>query len=114
MKVIVIGGGITGVSVAEWLRRDEHDVTIIDRVHPGDVSQASYGNCGIIGRSSVVPVSTPGLAWQAPGMLFDPDTMLFLKWRYLPRLMPWLIRFLWNGRRHKVDPDSKQPRIPGL
>lgn len=107
MKVIVVGGGITGVSVAEWLRRDEHDVTIVDRVHPGDVAQASYGNCGIIGRSSVVPVSTPGLIWQAPGMLLDPDTMLFLKWRYLPQLIPWLARFLLNGRRGKVHQIAK-------
>ncbi len=102
MKVIVVGGGITGVSVAEWLRRDGHEVTIVDRVGPGDVTQASYGNCGIVGRSSVVPLSTPGLFWQAPGMLLDPDTLLFLRWRHLPRLTPWLARFLWNGRRDKV------------
>ncbi len=82
-------------------------MTIIDRVHPGDESQSSYGNCGIVGRSSVVPVSTPGLVWQAPGMLLDPDTLLFLKWRYLPRLMPWLARFLWNGRREKVHQIAK-------
>ncbi len=102
MKVIVVGAGITGVSAAEWLRRDGHDVTLIDRVPPGDPSQASYGNCGIVGRSSVVPVSVPGLLWQAPGMLLDPDTLLSLRWRYLPRLLPWLARFLWNGRRAKV------------
>lgn len=107
MKIIVVGGGITGVSVAEWLRRDGHDVTIVDLVHPGDEAQASFGNCGIIGRSSVVPVSTPGLLWQAPGMLIDPDTLLFLKWRYLPRLIPWLIRFLWNGRSGKVNQIAK-------
>ena len=78
MKVIVVGAGITGVSAAEWLRRDGHEVVLIDRVSPGDPMQASYGNCGIVGRSSVVPVSVPGLIWQAPGMLFDPDTLLYL------------------------------------
>ncbi len=102
MKVIVVGAGITGVSAAVWLRRDGHEVVLIDRVSPGDPTQASYGNCGIVGRSSVVPVSLPGLIWQAPGMLFDPDTLLYLRWRYLPRLMPWMVRFLWNGRRSKV------------
>lgn len=102
MNVIVVGAGITGVSAAEWLRRDGHDVTLIDRVRPGDPSQASYGNCGIVGRSSVVPVSVPGLWWQAPGMLLDEDTLLSVRWRYLPRLLPWLARFLLNGRRGKV------------
>ena len=61
MNVIVVGGGITGVSAAEWLRRDGHEVVLIDRVSPGDPMQASYGNCGIVGRCSVVPISVPGL-----------------------------------------------------
>ena len=57
MKVIVVGAGITGVSAAEWLRRDGHEVVLIERVPPGDPLQASYGNCGIVGRSSVVPIA---------------------------------------------------------
>ncbi len=103
MKVIVVGAGITGVSAAEWLRRDGHEVTLIDRVRPGDPAQASYGNAGILGRSGVVPNSVPGLIWKAPGMLLDRDSPLDLRWSYLPRLMPWLLRFLWNGRRGKVE-----------
>ncbi len=60
MKVIVVGAGITGVSAAEWLRRDGHEVTLIDRVRPGDPTQTSYGNAGILARSGVVPTSVPG------------------------------------------------------
>ncbi|MFQ5567064.1 MAG: NAD(P)/FAD-dependent oxidoreductase [Paracoccaceae bacterium] len=103
MQVIVVGAGITGLAAAEWLRRDGHAVTLIDRVRPGDPEQASYGNAGIISRSGIVPVSVPGLIWKAPGMLLDPDSPLYLRWSYLPRLMPWLVRFLWNGRRAKVE-----------
>ena len=103
MKVIVIGAGITGVSAAEWLRRDGHAVTLIDRVRPGDSAQTSFGNAGILARSGVVPVSVPGLIWKAPGMLLDPNSPLYLRWSYLPRLMPWLVRYLWNGRRGKVE-----------
>jgi D-amino-acid dehydrogenase len=102
MKIIVVGAGITGVSAAEWLRRDGHAVTLIDRVRPGDPAQASHGNAGMISASGVVPVSVPGLIWKAPGMLLDPDSPLYLRWSYLPRLAPWLVRFLWNGRRDKV------------
>ncbi len=102
MKVIVVGAGITGVAAAEWLRRDGHAVTLIDRVRPGDPAQTSYGNAGMISRSGVVPVSVPGLAWKAPAMLLDPDSPLYLRWSYLPNLAPWLARFLWNGRREKV------------
>ncbi len=103
MKVIVVGAGITGVSAAEWLRRDGHEVTLIDRVRPGDPAQTSHGNAGILARAGVVPVSVPGLIWKAPGMLLDPNSPLYLRWSYLPRLMPWLVRYLWNGRRSKVE-----------
>ncbi len=102
MKIIVVGAGITGVAAAEWLRRDSHAVTLIDRVPPGDPAQTSYGNAGMISSSGVLPVSMPGLIWKVPGMLLDPDSPLYLRWSYLPRIMPWMVRFLWNGRREKV------------
>ncbi len=102
MKIIVVGAGITGVAAAEWLRRDGHAVTLIDRVRPGDPAQTSYGNAGIVSTSGVVPVSVPGLVWKAPAMLLDPASPLYLRWSYLPKLAPWLLRFLWNGRRGKV------------
>ncbi len=103
LKIIVAGGGITGVSTAEWLRRDGHDVTLIDRIAPGDPEQTSYGNAGILARCAVVPVPVPGVWKKAPRMLLDPDGPLFLRWSYLPRLLPWLIPFLRNGRRDHVE-----------
>lgn len=102
MKIVVAGGGITGVSTAEWLRRDGHDVTLVDRIRPGDSGQTSYGNAGILAQCAVVPVPVPGIWKKAPKMLLDPDGPLFLRWSYLPRLMPWLIPFLRSGRREKV------------
>lgn len=103
MKIVVVGAGITGVSAAEWLRRDGHAVTLIDRVRPGDPEQTSYGNAGILASCGVVPVSVPGLIWKAPGMLLDANSPLYLRWSYLPKLLPWLVPFLWNGRRGKVE-----------
>lgn len=47
----------------------------------------------------VVPTATPGLWRRVPGMLIDPMGPLSIRWRYLPRLAPWLIRFLRAGRR---------------
>ncbi|QDL92331.1 FAD-binding oxidoreductase [Paroceanicella profunda] len=103
MRVVVVGAGITGVCAAEWLRRDGHAVTLVDRVPPGDRGQASFGNAGLLARCSVVPVSVPGLLAKAPGMLLDPDSPLFLRWSYLPRLLPWLVPFLRNGRRERME-----------
>lgn len=90
--VAVIGAGIVGVATALWLQRDGFSVVLIDRAGPAE--GASYGNAGVLASCSVVPVTVPGILRKAPKMLFDPDQPLFLKWGYLPRLAPWLRRYL--------------------
>ncbi|MFK7945494.1 MAG: NAD(P)/FAD-dependent oxidoreductase [Paracoccaceae bacterium] len=94
LKVAVVGAGIVGISTAEWLRRDGHHVTLIDRNDPGTPAQTSYGNAGLLAAASIIPVPVPGLLSKAPGMLFSADGPLHLRWSYLPRLLPWLIPFL--------------------
>ncbi len=102
LNIGVVGAGIVGVSTAEWLRRDGHNVTLFDRVKPGSTEQTSYGNAGLLARTAVIPASVPGILRHVPSMLFDKDGPLFLKWSYLPKLMPWLIPFLRNGRESRV------------
>ncbi len=94
--IIVVGAGIVGVSTALWLQRDGFDVTLVDR--EGPAAGTSYGNAGILAAGSIVPVSVPGLWRKAPGLLFNPDQPLFLKWRYLPRLLPFLRQYLVQAR----------------
>ncbi|KNG92573.1 NAD(P)/FAD-dependent oxidoreductase [Pseudaestuariivita atlantica] len=91
----VIGAGIVGVATALWLLRDGHKVTLVDRAGPGEGT--SYGNGGVLASCAMVPVTGPGLIRKAPGMLFDPEQPLFLRWSYLPKLMPWLARYLSNA-----------------
>lgn len=98
--VAVIGAGIVGVSTAIWLQRAGHRVTLIDR--EGPASGTSYGNAGVLAAGSVVPVSVPGLWRKAPGMLFDRNGPLFLRWSYLPQLVPFLVRFLKSGSESEV------------
>ena len=90
--VVVIGAGIVGASSAIWLRRAGFAVTLVDRSEPGE--GASFGNGGILASCSVVPVTTPGLILKGPKYLLDPDFPLFMRWRYAPKLLPWLLRYL--------------------
>jgi D-amino-acid dehydrogenase len=99
---IIAGAGITGLSAAIWLQRQGWSVTLVDPLPPGDPGQASFGNAGLLARCAVVPVSVPGLWRTAPAMLLDPDGPLFLKWRYLARIVPWLLPFLRNGRADRL------------
>ncbi|MEM9814168.1 MAG: FAD-dependent oxidoreductase [Pseudomonadota bacterium] len=92
MHVAVIGAGIVGVSTALQLQRYGHDVTLIDR--EGPAAGTSQGNAGVLASLSMVPLTGPGLIAKAPRMLLDPAQPLFLKWGYLPRLTPWLLRYL--------------------
>ena len=90
--VAVVGAGIVGVATAIELRRAGLEVTLIDRGEPGEGT--SFGNGGVLASCAVVPVTVPGLLKKAPKMLFSRDQPLFLKWSYLPKLLPWLRRYL--------------------
>ncbi len=103
MRIIVIGAGIVGLSSAEWLRRSGADVTLVDRVRPGDPAQASFGNAGLLARGAVVPNAEPGLFLSLPYLLLSPTSPFFLKWRRLPAALPWLARFLMSGRRAEAE-----------
>ncbi|MEM7445500.1 MAG: FAD-binding oxidoreductase [Pseudomonadota bacterium] len=100
MRVAVIGGGIVGVSTAEWLRRQGAAVTLIDRGKAD--AAASFGNGGVLARCAVVPVPVPGILAKAPGMLFNKDKPLFLRWSHLPRMFPWLTSYLSTAKAEKV------------
>lgn len=99
--IVVIGAGIVGIACALHLQRDGHRVTVIDRLPPGDGT--SFGNAGVFAAAAVVPVSVPGIWTKVPGMLRDPHGALRIRWAHLPRLAPWLWRFLRHGRREEVE-----------
>ena len=100
LSVIVIGAGMVGVSAALQLQRSGHQVTLIDR--EGPAGGTSFGNAGILASSSVIPVTTPGILRKAPGMVLNPLQPLFLRWRYLPRLLPWLVPYLRHANSDDV------------
>jgi D-amino-acid dehydrogenase len=99
-SAIVIGAGIVGVSSALHLQRQGFQVTMVDRLAPGQGT--SFGNAGVLGPSSVVPVPTPGIIKKIPKLLFDPRGPLFLRWSYLPKFIPWSLSFLASSRPQKV------------
>jgi D-amino-acid dehydrogenase len=95
--VVVIGAGVVGAASALELLRRGNRVTIIEPGEPGGEQAASYGNGTLLNPSSVIPMSTPGIWKKVPGYLLDPLGPLAIRWRYLPRLIPWLRRFVTAG-----------------
>ena len=95
--VVVIGAGIVGACCATYLQQQGARITLIDRQRPGDEGAASFGNAGSLSPASMVPTPAPGMLAKVPGWLSKEDGPLTIRWSYLPRLLPWLIRFLRAG-----------------
>ncbi|MEQ9695582.1 FAD-dependent oxidoreductase [Shimia sp. SDUM112013] len=94
-QVVVIGGGIVGISCALSLLEDGHAVTVLD---PGAVGEgASWASCGCIAAGEVVPLSQPGMLLKVPGWLLDPEAPLSLRPSSVLRLLPWFTQFTLNS-----------------
>jgi len=100
LRVAVVGAGIVGVCCALHLQHAGHETTLIDPRAPGTVT--SFGNAGGIVTGSVVPNSTPALRRDILRILSDSDSPVRLRWSYLPKIAPWLLRFLREGSDARV------------
>lgn len=107
-RILVIGAGIVGVCVGLTLQRSGHAVTVIDPKPPGRAT--SFGNAGSIAAGNVYPVSMPGTWKQVPAMLMNPAAPLNLRWSHMPRMLPWLSRFLAAGAPGRVDRIAREIR----
>ena len=48
MEAVVVGAGVFGSSLAWWLARDGHDVTLVDQFEPGDRRASSGGETRLL------------------------------------------------------------------
>lgn len=96
-RLVVIGAGAVGVTIALHLRRLGHDVTLLSSDAPGSENAASYGNAGWLSPGSVVPISMPGMWKKVPGYLLDAQGPLRLRPSSLPHISLWLLRFVACG-----------------
>jgi D-amino-acid dehydrogenase len=104
---IVLGAGMVGVSCALSLQKRGFAVTLIDRREPG--RETSYGNAGVLARSSIVPLNNPGLFGKLTSYLGNRHPALNLNWKRALSRPGWLLRFLWEAR-----PSQAAARIAAL
>lgn len=95
MNILVLGGGVIGVTTAWYLREDGHDVTVVDR-QPEPGRETSFANGGQISWSSATPWAAPGIPMTALKWLFKPHSPLVMRPRLDPRMWAWLFRMLRN------------------
>tara|TARA_B100000315_G_scaffold185814_1_gene175026 strand:+ start:85 stop:1341 length:1257 start_codon:yes stop_codon:yes gene_type:complete len=100
-SVGIVGAGIQGVCISLYLLKKGFEVTLIDRDEPGRVS-ASYGNAGHFSPYASVPINRPDILTDIPQMLLSSTGPLALKWNYLPKMIPWFLKFIKNCSKKKM------------
>jgi D-amino-acid dehydrogenase len=93
MKVVVLGGGVIGVSTAWALLRQGADVTLVDR-QPDVAQETSFANAGQVSPGYSTPWAAPGIPLKALKWLFQthaplairPDGTLF-QWRWMAAML---------------------------
>ena len=105
-KIGIIGCGIQGISNALFLQRKGFQVEIFDRDEPGSPA-ASYGNAGHFSPYASVPLNRPDLITDVPAMLLSSTGPLALKWNYVPKMIPWFIKFILNSNKKKMMHTAK-------
>jgi D-amino-acid dehydrogenase len=107
MRVIVVGGGVVGVTTAYELTRDGHEVTLIER-QPAVALECSHANGGYVAVSQAVPWSAPGVPLATLLGLLSRDAPILLSAAQIPAIWRWGLAFLncsratpsWENTRH--------------
>jgi len=106
ISIGVIGAGIQGVSNALFLQKKGFQVTIFDRDEPGS-PVASYGNAGHFSPYACVLMNRPDILTDVPAMLLSSTGPLALKWNYVPKMIPWFLKFIRNCTTKKMMHTAK-------
>ena len=105
VRIGVIGAGIQGVCNSLFLQKKGFQVTLFDRDEPGN--SATYGNAGHFSPYGAVPLNRPDVLTDVPAMLTSSKGPLALKWNYVPKMIPWFIKFLINCTKKNMMNTAK-------
>ena len=106
LKVGIVGAGIQGISNALFLQKKGFDVTIFDRENPGS-PVASYGNAGHFSPYASLSLNRTDILLDVPAMLMSSTGPLALKWNYVPKMIPWFMKFILNTTKNKMMHTAK-------
>jgi D-amino-acid dehydrogenase len=100
-NVIVIGGGIIGLSSAFYLQRAGYQVTVLDK---GDFrDNCSYGNCGYVCPSHFIPLATPGIVRQGLKWMLNSKSPFYVQPRLSLSLIDWGLKFMRSATKEHVE-----------
>ena len=104
-RIAIIGAGIQGICAALFLQKKGFNVTLFDRDEPGNA--ASYGNAGHFSPYASLQLNRTDILSDVPAMLLSSRGPLALKWNYIPKMIPWFARFIFNSSKKKMMHTAK-------
>lgn len=98
--VVIVGGGLIGLSAAHALLRDGHAITIIERDHLG--AGAATGNAGELTPQQVAPLASRNTALDVTRGVFTKSSYLSISPFKLPQLARFGIEFLLASTKKRA------------
>jgi len=99
-RVAIVGGGVIGTLCAYYLQRDGWTVSVLERGEFG--KGTSFGNCGLVCPSHVLPLAEPGVLGKTFRALFARNSPFAIRPRLDPALWSWLLRFARRCNEHDM------------
>lgn len=97
-QVLVIGGGVVGLTSAWWLLESGFSVTLLEREEQVGTA-ASFRNGGQLSYRYVAPFADAGIPFKALKWIFQKDSPLHFRPEADLRQWRWLVKFLANCNR---------------
>jgi D-amino-acid dehydrogenase len=110
MRVVVLGGGVIGVTSAWYLAEAGHEVIVLDR-QAGPAQETSYANAGEVSPGYSSPWAGPGLPLKALQWLFMRHRPLVIWPKPDPAMIAWGLRLLMNctSARYELNKSRMVP-----
>ncbi|WP_316845624.1 NAD(P)/FAD-dependent oxidoreductase [Pedobacter psychrodurus] len=107
-KVLIIGGGIVGLTSAYYLQKKGYEVTILDK---GDITDnCSFGNAGMIVPSHFVPLAAPGMIKQGIRWMFNSKSPFYVRPSLNGNLINWGLKFMKHATTKHVNASAEPLR----
>ncbi|TWU46350.1 D-amino acid dehydrogenase small subunit [Rubripirellula tenax] len=101
-RIVIIGGGVIGLSTAWHCHASGHQVTVIDR-GPSHRGGCSFGNAGMIVPSHMIPLAAPGMIRMGLKWMASPESPFYIRPRLSMELASWLWKFKTACTQQHVD-----------
>lgn len=104
MRVLILGSGVIGTTVAYYLAREGHEVEVVDR-QPGPGLETSYANAGEVSPGYSAPWAGPGVPLKAIQWMMMHHSPLVIKPMLDPAMWRWGMSMLRNctEARYRVN-----------